>query len=169
MRHNTFHALKPIVPQHNPPYETVWDTLRQGTAGHSVFRRRAGRICAPRPNYHQRVWKPPSQVRPRNPVDFSVANGGRCLRATDFAGGPQRVSGYPHCRTMFRAVQCSESWCAAALLRRRATMKVVPPRALTEGRVYRRVEHACQDRDVVEGLEAEHRVFDGLSAVGFDH
>jgi hypothetical protein len=51
----------------------------------------------------------------------------------------------------------------------RATMKLAPPRALTEGRVYRRVEHACQDRDVVERLEAEHRVFDGLSAVGFDH
>ena len=44
-----------------------------------------------------------------------------------------------------------------------------PCRLISERRVHRRVEHACQDRDVVERLEAEHRVLDGVSAVGLDH
>lgn len=42
-------------------------------------------------------------------------------------------------------------------------------RALTEGRVHRRVEHACQGRDVVKRLEAEHRVLDGVLAASPDH
>ena len=51
----------------------------------------------------------------------------------------------------------------------RATMKLAAPRVLSERRVHRRVEHVCQDRDVVERLEAEHRVLNGASAVGLDH